>query len=427
MAETLEATFRIVTPMFIGDAHQAPEDGVRPPSVKGALRFWWRALNWRRMRDKVSCDEAALHFLRAEECRLFGATAEQGGQGCFLLHTRTDAETGAPVPVNPGHQYLLGQGLYRPEPGISRQALLAGGSFVINVHFKPHTLPQDVDQVSTALKLFGLLGGLGSRERRGLGSVAISGLKVNGEAVSVPDSADSYKSLLLQLLPAPGVAQPPFTAFSRLSRIDISDTGTDAWRLLNSLGDNFMRYRSWGLFVPGVGGNPGQHEAPRGLKAEQNFPTDHHAMLAAVQGTPPAALPDRSIFGLPHNYFFKSEFETLTKSKTAQLVAQGVAQDDAATRARKWARAQATVQLLPTAKGRQRRASPLLIHIHQLTPNQFLGVQTFLPAAFLPPADRVGISATRLITPCALAATPNPSFVHNYLNRFNAGRGKFYG
>ncbi len=46
--EKLEATFRIVTPMFIGGADQTPSDGIRPPSVKGALRFWWRALNWGR-------------------------------------------------------------------------------------------------------------------------------------------------------------------------------------------------------------------------------------------------------------------------------------------------------------------------------------------------------------------------------------------
>ena len=43
---TLEATYRIVTPMFIGDAEQKATS-LRPPSIKGALRFWWRALNWK--------------------------------------------------------------------------------------------------------------------------------------------------------------------------------------------------------------------------------------------------------------------------------------------------------------------------------------------------------------------------------------------
>jgi hypothetical protein len=44
--KTLQATYRIVTPMFIGDAEQKATD-LRPPSIKGALRFWWRALNWK--------------------------------------------------------------------------------------------------------------------------------------------------------------------------------------------------------------------------------------------------------------------------------------------------------------------------------------------------------------------------------------------
>ena len=44
--QIIEADYNIVTPMFIGggDKQEAPE--IRPPSVKGALRFWWRALQW---------------------------------------------------------------------------------------------------------------------------------------------------------------------------------------------------------------------------------------------------------------------------------------------------------------------------------------------------------------------------------------------
>ncbi len=40
----ITATYRVVTPMFIGDADQKATS-LRPPSIKGALRFWWRALN----------------------------------------------------------------------------------------------------------------------------------------------------------------------------------------------------------------------------------------------------------------------------------------------------------------------------------------------------------------------------------------------
>lgn len=45
MPNKITASYRIVTPMFIGDAKQEAS-GISPTSVKGALRFWWRALNW---------------------------------------------------------------------------------------------------------------------------------------------------------------------------------------------------------------------------------------------------------------------------------------------------------------------------------------------------------------------------------------------
>jgi CRISPR-associated protein Cmr1 len=50
------ARFQIVTPMFLGGAGQKAE-GIRPPSVKGALRFWWRALNWGRFRQAPGADD----------------------------------------------------------------------------------------------------------------------------------------------------------------------------------------------------------------------------------------------------------------------------------------------------------------------------------------------------------------------------------
>lgn len=43
--------------MFLGGAHHEAES-IRPPSVKGALRFWWRALNWERVRQKTEADES---------------------------------------------------------------------------------------------------------------------------------------------------------------------------------------------------------------------------------------------------------------------------------------------------------------------------------------------------------------------------------
>lgn len=40
MPDKIIACYRIVTPMFIGDAKQEAT-AISPQSVKGALRFWW--------------------------------------------------------------------------------------------------------------------------------------------------------------------------------------------------------------------------------------------------------------------------------------------------------------------------------------------------------------------------------------------------
>ncbi len=104
--EIIEATYRIVTPMFIGEANKNPDDqanknpddhlvpdtsdSVRPPSFRGALRFWWRALNWGRFRNNAQSDADALKALHREEVRLFGSATKTkngkkaGGAGMFF-------------------------------------------------------------------------------------------------------------------------------------------------------------------------------------------------------------------------------------------------------------------------------------------------------------------------------------------------------
>lgn len=42
---TLQATYRLVTPMFLGGADQNNCAELRAPSIKGALRFWYRTID----------------------------------------------------------------------------------------------------------------------------------------------------------------------------------------------------------------------------------------------------------------------------------------------------------------------------------------------------------------------------------------------
>ena len=73
----LTATYRVVTPMFLGGADPLREAELRVPSFKGALRFWWRAIMWSEVLDLVR--------LRQCEAALFGSS--EAGQSKVLIHS----------------------------------------------------------------------------------------------------------------------------------------------------------------------------------------------------------------------------------------------------------------------------------------------------------------------------------------------------
>jgi CRISPR/Cas system CMR-associated protein Cmr1 (group 7 of RAMP superfamily) len=69
MRETnvLEATFRVVTPMFLGGAKADDRAELRVPPIKAALRFWWRAIRWQGIRSAQPGNSPAIAELRTQE------------------------------------------------------------------------------------------------------------------------------------------------------------------------------------------------------------------------------------------------------------------------------------------------------------------------------------------------------------------------
>lgn len=264
----------------------------------------------------------------------------------------------------------------------------------------------------------GLLGGLGSRSRHGIGSVVIT--KLSGAVVAkVPEKISEYKNALAWLgLPSKEhIDLPPYSAFSKLSRIDCSLVGNDVMTLLNQTGVEMMQYRSYGLYNK----EREQHEV-NGKKAEQNFPGDHDEMLRAVQGASPTTLPCRAVFGLPHNYFFKSVSDKLKKEKKDELLRGGKTENEAEAErlAKKFAGKRAKAELAPLTEGRTRRASPLLIHAHQFPDNQVAMIQTLLPATFLPTGEQVIVKAEQLTNKQTnVSVRVNWDAINTYLDRFD--------
>lgn len=250
---SIVATYRIVTPMFIGDAKQKAS-GISPASVKGALRFWWRALNWSRIRAEIQSDTAALRRLHSEESELFGSSADNGMAAKFTLRVNAEAVsvthgTDWPNGGNDPSGYLgLGlresgsaeKGNFQPH----REYIKEGQQFDVQLLASVSLSEVAIQQLRDALTAWGLFGGLGSRARRAFGAVAIQSLNnEHFDFITVGDYQAAVSHVLAKYKLNP-VQLPPFTAFSQESQFSISGECAKSARLAHkSLGVVFKNYR----------------------------------------------------------------------------------------------------------------------------------------------------------------------------------------
>lgn len=348
----LHAAYSLVTPMFLGGADpKAAEVGFRLPSFKGALRFWWRALAWSEVVEEAGDVAPALRLLHRRESDLFGSAAGEdtrGGQSRVLLsahwkpgRTVPAGEVRAPAAGSPedGLAYLMGQGLR------GRRAV-DGGELQVFVTFRPGTGEEGRQGVERALLLLGLLGGLGSRARRGFGSLAMESLEGHRLLdLAVPRTLDDLRETLAGLTRVPTRNRPPYSAFSAQSRIDLSLVGPSSDHVQGTVGRQMREFR-------------------------ETLADDTRRARDAADGKRPDQPPERSIFGLPLQFYFKADG--------------------------------ARVFVTPATRREEkvdRRGSPLLIHIHRFQgepdARRYAAVQTLLPAQFLPKGKGVRVQGKR--------------------------------
>lgn len=233
-SEKIEAVYRIVTPMFIGDADQKAS-GITAASVKGALRFWWRALNWGRVRGGRSNDEDALKALHEEEAELFGSSAYDNKQRrkagkIGIGQSKVRLRIKQPVNLNPINDWpvappagtasnYLGMGLWETRESVHRPALKEAQSFTLEM-VCCHLLDSQKQSLLQALKMLGLAGGIGGRSRRAFGSISIECL----DGVDYQcESQDEYITLLKEILSGVTLREeyPPYTALSKKKKLAI--------------------------------------------------------------------------------------------------------------------------------------------------------------------------------------------------------------
>jgi len=135
-----------VTPMFI---YGAASLELRASSLKGSVRYWWRALN----------GHLPVKELQEKERLLFGSSNEKVGRSPVVLR------------IIPGEMQISSEYLLPHQNKAPLEAFSIGSQFQVIITsmgtFDEHAGYEAI--IEAAL----LLGGLGRRSRRGFGSVAI--------------------------------------------------------------------------------------------------------------------------------------------------------------------------------------------------------------------------------------------------------------
>ncbi len=350
-----DATYRVTTPLFLGGSDAGKNAELRPPSIKGVLRFWYRAIALPKLQN--------LEKVKSMEDTIFGNTE---GQSSFMLSIHNIEGLAEIKTIDwrnlHGLRYL-GFGVVNSRGEITRPYLKSGGSFTIRLRTKKEVPEETAFFLPLTLQALGLFGAVGARSRKGFGSLSLESLTCNDNAIwQAPTNVDELikcqRRILREVrLKTGNNPLPEYTSFSNHSYIWILRTGSEATGLLNDVGFELLRYRSYGR-EKGT-----KHLLPDNSKAEQNFASDHDLVLDFCTGKRISTHPRRAVFGLPHNYYFKS-----TKH---------------------------SANIVPTSKDYNRRASPLFIHIHALSQDSYAAVFTLLPAVFIPGEEKIKICKGR--------------------------------
>jgi CRISPR type III-B/RAMP module RAMP protein Cmr1 len=178
----IKLTLRVTTPVFNAGDNQLADAGVRPTSLRGPLRYWFRAF-------------AGIHagndlkLLAGMERRIFGGDGQASPVTIRIPRQpaittpdearRTDPDFFADDKGRQWVSYMLGQGLTKYDrddrrPYLTRPFVNVGDSFEIWTCFSG----ADRDAVGAlalaALRLTCLYGGVGARPRRGFGGLRIT-------------------------------------------------------------------------------------------------------------------------------------------------------------------------------------------------------------------------------------------------------------
>lgn len=462
--ETLTVTLKTVTPLFLGGAEPHERAELRAPSIKGAMRFWYRAF------DYTDANE---------ENAIFGSA--DTGQGIFDIRITTVVSQIEQVEVFAMEfdqkVAYLGYGLIERKKinnssawKNARPFIDSGTTYEVKITFKPvkndspeHEKAKVIEyrkKAEGALWAMLMFSGLGSRSRRGFGSLAVTAIE-GASSLRIWNFANAgvYKTALesfIQGLKTHSNSDPStHTSWSRnKAQCVVLGKGKEGngditpfsdWKeALKWIGTELHKYRSY-------------HPAPP--TGERNFKNDHDNVCDyLLNGSKPPSLPRRAAFGLPHNYFFtnsfnnykgrvpKNEFNQINGSLLTSLISGGIVQNSDPnfvffneTRGGREHETNLRNQLTHLGLGDHidkiidlwksslkgsvdlnlkddRRASPFILHIQELKDGKACMTATFMPAKFIPDGKSITIETKFFQNQKNLSFTDFTA-VENFMNR----------
>ncbi len=247
----IELTFSLefLTPAVLGGSQPRrvdPFTPLRPGSLRGLWRYWFRALAASLMWPErgPGGEGAMLKELREAEARLFGDTSRRSP--VVLLPPELLPPPGKKIPFNlripdqreqPGLRYL-GYGLFEDRDKKPPECIPEGSKATITCLLRPYASDgPTIGALCATLWIWTAIGGIGGRSRRGYGSVRLT-------AINTPKT-DEYAEILrpwqqlIALRGAPeeylaalgggiGRAQDAMTAFLQDQRLGDKQLRSDA-------------------------------------------------------------------------------------------------------------------------------------------------------------------------------------------------------
>lgn len=223
--QTKSYDLEVVTPMFLSGADNKQAE-LRAASIKGQLRWWWRALN----------SNLSLVQLKKNEGDIFGSTDKKSSFSLFVTEQKVKIKNGNLPPGKKINYRSHGR-------AISIIDYLAFGIAVYdkashgNKYQRPHIIPgsrfklnfvfydqNTINEVEKAFKYFVNFGGLGSKSRNGFGALQLLNGGVNN---TIQNAGNRAK----------------YTAFSSDSKLFIFNKHSSWVDALVEIGDIYRRAR----------------------------------------------------------------------------------------------------------------------------------------------------------------------------------------